>query len=231
MLQRALSKDVDITVGLLAVLATTLAGALMNAVLLEPFYSHPSLLMKAYPERPKPVLCMDPFYFTTGDTAESVKMAGLRQIQVLRDDSNTGFRGTRHLLRREDPERFWQIEDEIEKLLTKGLAGAKFWDLFTQCAQCNYVMPAHHFPYYHECAAIVIRGYEVTAFTRSYRSTVLSDRAEANESDFHANMMLVEPMAEDLEDSSDDDLPTLSALLAATRGPCSSTQVARRSSH
>jgi hypothetical protein len=134
------------------------------------------------------------------------------------------------VLRREDPERFWQIEDDIETLLTKGLAGAKFWNLFTQCVQCNYVMPAHHFPYYHKCAAIVIRGYEVTAFTRSYRSTVLSDRAEANESDFHANAMLVEPAVDDLEDDDDDDLPTLTSLLAATRGPRSSAQVARRHS-
>lgn len=116
------------------------------------------------------------------------------------------------VLRREDPERFWQLEGEIKKLLTKGLPGTKFWDLFMQCAKCNYVMPAHHFPYYHECVAIVIRGYEITAFKRSYRSTVLTDEDE-NDSN-----MAVEPVEEVLgHDSDDDDLPTLESLLAATR--------------
>ncbi|TEB18668.1 hypothetical protein FA13DRAFT_1719694 [Coprinellus micaceus] len=175
------------------------------------FYMGPPVCLVQRVEQPGTPECLGQYAATCakqrcgyyGDTAETVKRAGLRQIEVLRDESNTGLRGTRHLLRREDPERFWQLEDEIEKLLTKGLPGTKFWDLFMQCAKCNYVMPAHHFPYYHECAAIVIRGYEITAFKRSYRSTVLTDKDE-NDSN-----MAVEPVEEVLGDDSDDDLPTL----------------------
>ncbi|KAJ3500390.1 hypothetical protein NMY22_g19276 [Coprinellus aureogranulatus] len=145
---------------------------------LEPFYSHPSLLVKTYPERGIPLLHMSPLYFTTGDTPETLKMAGLRQIQVLRDDSNTGLRGTRNLLRREDPEHFWKFEDDIEKLLTKGLPGTKFWDLFVQCTQCNHVMPTHHFPYSHKCSQVVIKGYEHAALMRSCRSAI-ADRVDS----------------------------------------------------
>ena len=37
---------------------------------------------------------MDPFLFLTDDTEETIKKAGLRQIRVLEDDSNTGLQGT-----------------------------------------------------------------------------------------------------------------------------------------
>jgi hypothetical protein len=37
---------------------------------------------------------MDPFLFMTDDTEETIKKTGLRQVQILRDESNTGLRGT-----------------------------------------------------------------------------------------------------------------------------------------
>ena len=42
----------------------------------------------------KRVRTMDPFIFMTNDTEEMIKKTGFRQIQILRDDSNTGLRGT-----------------------------------------------------------------------------------------------------------------------------------------
>ena len=42
----------------------------------------------------KPIGTTDPFIFLTDDTEESIKRTGFRQIEVLRDDSNTGLRGT-----------------------------------------------------------------------------------------------------------------------------------------
>ncbi|KAJ3550551.1 hypothetical protein NMY22_g399 [Coprinellus aureogranulatus] len=185
---------------------------------LEPFYSHPSLLVKAYPEREKPLLFMSPLYFTTGDTPETAKMAGLRQIQVLRDDSNTGLRGTRNLLRREDPVHFRKFDKDIERLLTEGLPGTKFWDIFIQCTQCNHVMPAHHFPYYHECTQAAIKGFEHTALMRSYRSKVMdqvNSTVEGSDSDSNSESDMA---VEDLPSphSSSDNLQEWSELFART---------------
>ncbi|KAJ3504873.1 hypothetical protein NMY22_g17774 [Coprinellus aureogranulatus] len=97
----------------------------------------------------KPVKVMDPFTFVTGDTEEMIKRTGLRQMHILRDDSNTGLRGTNKLLKREDPEHFLKAQQSLETLLVKGLPADKFWDAFVQCTSCMYVMPRHHFPFYH----------------------------------------------------------------------------------
>lgn len=42
----------------------------------------------------EPIRVMDPFLFMTDDTEETMKRTGLRQVQILSDDSNTGLRGT-----------------------------------------------------------------------------------------------------------------------------------------
>lgn len=38
---------------------------------------------------------MDPFLFVTDDTEETAKRAGLRQVHILRDEADSGLRGTR----------------------------------------------------------------------------------------------------------------------------------------
>ena len=50
-----------------------------------------------------------------------------------------------------------------EKLLENGLPGEKFWELFVQCTSCNYVMPRHHFPYAHACAASIVEAHVARA--------------------------------------------------------------------
>ncbi|KAJ3528942.1 hypothetical protein NMY22_g9200 [Coprinellus aureogranulatus] len=125
-------------------------------VALEKYFSHPKLLTKLYGKRDKPLRVTDPFTFVTGDTEETIKRTGLRQMHILRDQSNTGLRGTNKLLRREDPEEFLKAQEALESLLVKGLPAEKFWDVFVQCTSCMYVMPQHHFPFYHPCMVQVV---------------------------------------------------------------------------
>ncbi|KAJ3533204.1 hypothetical protein NMY22_g7437 [Coprinellus aureogranulatus] len=99
---------------------------------------------------------MDPFLFMTDDTEESIKKTGLRQFQVLRDDSNNGLRGTNRLLKREDPENYLKLQDLLKRLILRGLPADQFWDLFTQCTDCRFVMPRQYFPYCHPCVSQVI---------------------------------------------------------------------------
>ncbi|KAJ3533869.1 hypothetical protein NMY22_g7154 [Coprinellus aureogranulatus] len=120
-------------------------------LLLERYFSHPSLMTGKYPKRDIPLKVTNPFLFLTDDTEETIKKAGLRQMHILRDKSNTGLRGTNKLLRREDPEHFLKLQESLRNLLAKGLPADDFWDLFVQCTNCRYVMPAQYFPYYHAC--------------------------------------------------------------------------------
>ncbi|TEB25755.1 hypothetical protein FA13DRAFT_1796257 [Coprinellus micaceus] len=127
-------------------------------VVLDTFYRHNRLLKREYPEREVPVATLDPFHFITGDTEETVKRAGLRQVQILQNDADSSLRGSRMLLRREDPDKFVEFERLLEKLLKNGLSSEKFWDIFVQCTTCNYVMPRHYFPYAHPCTTSVVEA-------------------------------------------------------------------------
>ncbi|KAJ3512640.1 hypothetical protein NMY22_g15271 [Coprinellus aureogranulatus] len=153
-------------------------------VYLDIFYAHDALLTKEYHAREKPLKTLDPFCFFTDDTEETAKKAGLRQFQVLHDDSSNALRGSRLLLRREDPRKFAEMEDSIEKLLKDGLPGGDFWDLFTQCMSCNYVMPRHHFPYSHRCVTAVVEGNTVHA-PRPYRQRIIN---KSSAKDQHPNI-------------------------------------------
>ena len=52
-------------------------------------------LTQPFPLEAKPVVVMDPFTFITGDTEETIRKTGLRQIRVLTEaDSSTALRGT-----------------------------------------------------------------------------------------------------------------------------------------
>lgn len=83
-------------------------------MILDTFYAKRRLLTREYLKRGKPPLpyrlrtslksgnftdepvkTLDPFHFVTGDTEESAKRAGLRQVQILRDDANSSLRGSR----------------------------------------------------------------------------------------------------------------------------------------
>ncbi|KAJ3531239.1 hypothetical protein NMY22_g8243 [Coprinellus aureogranulatus] len=127
-------------------------------VKLERFFSHPKLMTAEYGRRDKPVKTLNPFIFITDDTEDSIKRTGLRQVEVLKDDSNTGLRGTnrRTVLKREDPENYLKLQDMLKRLLVKGLPAEQFWDLFVQCTDCRFVMPRQYFPYYHHCVVQVV---------------------------------------------------------------------------
>ncbi|TEB18470.1 hypothetical protein FA13DRAFT_1719867 [Coprinellus micaceus] len=129
---------------------------------LERYFGHPNLITGEYSKREiltanedVPIRIMDPFLFMTDDTEETIKRAGLKQIQTLRDDSNA-LRGTNQFLRREDPNKFVHLQHSLQTLLAKGLPADKFWDLFVQCTDCKYVMPQQYFPYYHACIVQVV---------------------------------------------------------------------------
>ncbi|KAJ3512235.1 hypothetical protein NMY22_g15392 [Coprinellus aureogranulatus] len=123
---------------------------------LERYFSHPKLITKEYEKRDKPVKTLNPFVFITDDTEETIKRTGLRQVEVLKDNSNTGLRGTNRLLKREDPENYLKLQDMMKRLLVKGLPADQFWDLFVQCMDCRFVMPRQYFPYYHHCVVQVV---------------------------------------------------------------------------
>ncbi|KAJ3523299.1 hypothetical protein NMY22_g11501 [Coprinellus aureogranulatus] len=125
-------------------------------VRLERYFGHPKLVTIEYREREKPVATLNPFTFLTDDTEETIKRTGLRQIRVLREDANTGLRGSNRLLKREDPEHYLELQDMLKQLLVKGLPADKFWDLFIQCTDCRFVMPRQYFPYYHHCVVQVV---------------------------------------------------------------------------
>ncbi|TEB18275.1 hypothetical protein FA13DRAFT_1803877 [Coprinellus micaceus] len=55
-------------------------------VSLDKFYSHRRLATRKYIKRKEPLRTLNPFHFVTGDTEDSVKRTGLRQVEVLRDD-------------------------------------------------------------------------------------------------------------------------------------------------
>ncbi|KAF6741165.1 hypothetical protein DFP72DRAFT_1084752 [Ephemerocybe angulata] len=124
-------------------------------VLLEPFYAHPSTLVKAYLKRDTPIVSTDPFLFMTDDTPETMERCGLRQVQILSDGTNT-LRGSKRLLKQMDPHYFNEFEESLDELVANGLKADKFWDLFVQCTKCNFVLPRHYFPYHHKCATRAI---------------------------------------------------------------------------
>ncbi|TEB31010.1 hypothetical protein FA13DRAFT_1791738 [Coprinellus micaceus] len=171
-------------------------------VRLERYFGHPKLMIVESYKRDKPVRVMDPFVFITGDTEETIKRTGLRQVHVLRDDSNTGIRGTNKHLRQEDPERFLELQGSLKKLLVKGLQAEKFWDLFVQCTICRYVMPCQYFPYYHQCIVQVV-----------HRQLGLP-KAIAPPKDFEETINRI--LAEDALDDSDEELPDIPSLFAPT---------------
>ncbi|KAJ3517091.1 hypothetical protein NMY22_g14041 [Coprinellus aureogranulatus] len=123
---------------------------------LERYFGHPKLILMEYKKREKPLAVVNPFIFLTGETENTIKETGLRQMHILRDDSNNGLRGTNQLLKREDPENYFLLQDMLKQLLLKGLPSDKFWDLFVQCTKCKYVMPRQYFPYYHPCVVQVV---------------------------------------------------------------------------
>lgn len=75
------------------------------------------------------------------------------------------------MLRCEDPEHFQKFEDSIKILLTKGLSGAKFWYLFVQCIECNYVILVHHLPYCYDYVTSVHKKFKLFAYRYTYSST------------------------------------------------------------
>ncbi|KAJ2920139.1 hypothetical protein MD484_g315, partial [Candolleomyces efflorescens] len=98
----------------------------------------------------------DPFHFD--ETEEEVKTSGIRQIYSdLQDDSMKNLRGTRKLLRLENPRWFADMEADLAALVFEGLPAQQFWDLFSQCTRCKFVLPRHYFPYAHKCATEVVR--------------------------------------------------------------------------
>lgn len=174
----------------------------------------------------EPLKTLDPFHFVTDDTEESAKRAGLRQVQILRDDGDNCLRGSRMrehpfslisstgcslpfsaVLRREDPEKFIEFERLTEKLLTGGLPSTKFWEIFVQCTKCNYVMPRQYFPYAHPCTVSIVEAN--LAFTG--HRTVLRKRLAHWQQEYRSDDEESVSSKRDLtpELGSDDSLPVL----------------------
>ncbi|KAJ3519813.1 hypothetical protein NMY22_g13031 [Coprinellus aureogranulatus] len=108
-----------------------------------------------------PIKIMDPFIFTTGDTEETMKKRAARDEQtyverLLHRTVSVTITTWYSVLKREDPERFLELQKSLQTLLVKGLPAEKFWDLFVQCTACMYVMPHQYFPYYHACMVDVV---------------------------------------------------------------------------
>ncbi|KAJ3534279.1 hypothetical protein NMY22_g6996 [Coprinellus aureogranulatus] len=127
-------------------------------VVLENFYAHRGLRVKAYVKRDKPLATLDPFTFITDDTEETAKRAGLCQVRILQDEGEPVLRGSRTLLRREDPNSFVKAEERMERLMFRGLPAEQFWEVFVQCVDCKRVIPRHYYPYIHECVVGTLKA-------------------------------------------------------------------------
>ncbi|KAJ3539560.1 hypothetical protein NMY22_g4685 [Coprinellus aureogranulatus] len=134
-------------------------------VVLENFYVHPGLQGKVYVKRDKPLATLDPFTFITDDTEETAKRAGLRQVRILQDEGGTALRGSRKLLRTEDPNYFVKAEERMEELVFRGLPSEEFWEVFIQCVDCKRVIPRHYYPYIHDCVIGTLKAERETSLS------------------------------------------------------------------
>ena len=105
-------------------------------------------------------------------------------------------------MRREDPERFLELQGNLKRLLVKGLPAEKFWDSFVQCTACRFVMPCQYFPYYHQCIVHVV-----------HRQLGLP-KTIAPPIEFEEKIDRI--LSEDALADSDDELPELLSVLAPT---------------
>lgn len=86
----------------------------------------------------------------------SEEPTGVRELSRLNDRRRADSCLLLTVLKREDPERFLELQDMLKQLLLKGLPADSFWDMFVQCIDCRFVMPRQYFPYYHQCVVQVV---------------------------------------------------------------------------